>query len=101
MTKQGSKENSNCKNWTNSAWKLMRTLGYISRKKEFQVCQRVLLFNSRLKLITGKHCSRWDGPFVITNVFPYGAIELKDECTNNTFKSMGIRLSYSMKVQYQ
>ncbi|RDX77668.1 hypothetical protein CR513_42175, partial [Mucuna pruriens] len=26
--------------------------------------------------------SRWDGPFVITNVFPYGAVELKDEHTN-------------------
>ncbi|RDX80082.1 hypothetical protein CR513_39402, partial [Mucuna pruriens] len=30
--------------------------------------------------------SRWDGPFVITNFFPYGAVELKDEHTNNTFK---------------
>ncbi|RDX94194.1 hypothetical protein CR513_23450, partial [Mucuna pruriens] len=30
--------------------------------------------------------SRWDGPFVITNVFPYGVVELKDENTNNTFQ---------------
>ncbi|RDX66673.1 hypothetical protein CR513_54539, partial [Mucuna pruriens] len=30
--------------------------------------------------------SRWDRPFVITNVFPYGAVELKDENTNNTSK---------------
>ncbi|RDX74449.1 hypothetical protein CR513_45807, partial [Mucuna pruriens] len=34
----------------------------------------------------GKLHSRWDGPFVITNVFPYGAVELKDEHTNNTFQ---------------
>ncbi|RDX76666.1 hypothetical protein CR513_43325, partial [Mucuna pruriens] len=54
-------------------------------RKEFQVGQKVLLFNSRLKLITGKLRSRWDGPFVITNVFPYCAVELKDEHTNNTF----------------
>ncbi|RDX64765.1 hypothetical protein CR513_56636, partial [Mucuna pruriens] len=39
-------------------------------RKEFRVGQKVLLFNSRLKLIVGKLCSRWDGPFVITNVFP-------------------------------
>ncbi|RDX78214.1 putative mitochondrial protein, partial [Mucuna pruriens] len=55
-------------------------------RKEFQVGQKVLLFNSRLKLIVGKLRSRWDGPFVITNVFPYDAIKLKDEHTNNTFQ---------------
>ncbi|RDX85227.1 putative mitochondrial protein, partial [Mucuna pruriens] len=37
-------------------------------RKEFRVSQKVLLFNSRLKLILGKLRSRWDGPFVITNV---------------------------------
>ncbi|RDX73949.1 hypothetical protein CR513_46362, partial [Mucuna pruriens] len=37
-------------------------------RKEFQVDQKVLLFNSCLKLIVGKLRSRWDGPFVITNV---------------------------------
>ncbi|RDX84773.1 putative mitochondrial protein, partial [Mucuna pruriens] len=40
--------------------------------------KKVLLFNSRLKLIVGKLRSRWDEPFVTTNVFPYGAVELKD-----------------------
>ncbi|RDY13057.1 hypothetical protein CR513_02074, partial [Mucuna pruriens] len=32
---------------------------------------------------------RWDGPFVITNIFSYGAVELKDEHTNNTFQVNG------------
>ncbi|RDY14008.1 hypothetical protein CR513_00994, partial [Mucuna pruriens] len=50
-------------------------------RKEFQVGQKVLLFNSPLKLIVGKLRSRWDGPFVITNILPYGAVELKDEYT--------------------
>ncbi|RDX77000.1 hypothetical protein CR513_42941, partial [Mucuna pruriens] len=36
-------------------------------RKEFRVGQKVLLFNSRLKLMTGKLRSRWDEPFVITN----------------------------------
>ncbi|RDX96577.1 hypothetical protein CR513_20754, partial [Mucuna pruriens] len=58
-------------------------------RKEFLVGQRVLLFNSCLKLIAGKLRSRWDGPFVITNIFPYGAVELKDEHTNNTFQVNG------------
>ncbi|RDX94124.1 Gag-Pol polyprotein, partial [Mucuna pruriens] len=34
------------------------------------------------------HC-RWDGPFVITNAFPYGAVKLRDERTNNTFQVNG------------
>ncbi|RDY08169.1 hypothetical protein CR513_07632, partial [Mucuna pruriens] len=58
-------------------------------RKEFRVGQKVLLFNSRLKLIVGKLRSRWDEPFVITNVLPYGAIELKDKHTNNTFQVNG------------
>ncbi|RDY03053.1 hypothetical protein CR513_13394, partial [Mucuna pruriens] len=55
-------------------------------RKEFQVGQKVLLFNSRVKLIAGKLRSRWDGPFVITNVFPYSIVVLKDEVTNSTFQ---------------
>ncbi|RDY05599.1 hypothetical protein CR513_10544, partial [Mucuna pruriens] len=43
-------------------------------------------------LIAGKLRSIWDGPFVITNVFPYGAIELKDEHTNSTFQVNGHKL---------
>ncbi|RDX86992.1 hypothetical protein CR513_31595, partial [Mucuna pruriens] len=58
-------------------------------RKEFQVGQKVLLFNSRLKLIVGKLHSRWDGSFVITNVFPYGVFELKGEHTNDTFQVNG------------
>ncbi|RDY04020.1 Tf2-9, partial [Mucuna pruriens] len=55
-------------------------------REEFKVGQKVLLFNSRLKLIAGKLHSRWDDPFVITNIFPYGAVELRDEASNKTFQ---------------
>ncbi|RDX69863.1 hypothetical protein CR513_50969, partial [Mucuna pruriens] len=34
----------------------------------------------------------WDGPFVLTNVFPYGVVELKDEHTNNTFQVNGHKI---------
>ncbi|RDX64271.1 gag-pol, partial [Mucuna pruriens] len=57
-------------------------------RKDFHVGQKVLLFNSRLKLIAGKLRSRWDGPFVITNVFPHGAVQLKDEHNNSTFQGI-------------
>ncbi|RDX73780.1 Retrovirus-related Pol polyprotein, partial [Mucuna pruriens] len=41
-------------------------------RKEFKVGQKVLLFNSILKLMADKLRSRWDDPFVITDIFPYG-----------------------------
>nr|GEX12036.1 reverse transcriptase domain-containing protein [Tanacetum cinerariifolium] len=37
---------------------------------------RVLIFNSRLKIFLGKLKTRWSGPFIITHVFPYGTVEL-------------------------
>ncbi|RDX66639.1 hypothetical protein CR513_54577, partial [Mucuna pruriens] len=33
--------------------------------------------------------SRGDGPFVITNIFPHGVVQLKNEHTNNTFQVNG------------
>ncbi|RDX84244.1 putative mitochondrial protein, partial [Mucuna pruriens] len=65
-------------------------------RKEFKVGQKVLLFNSRLKLIVGKICSKWDGPFVITNVFLYGAVEIRNEAIDKPLKSMGTN---SIKVK--
>nr|GEY42968.1 reverse transcriptase domain-containing protein [Tanacetum cinerariifolium] len=42
----------------------------------FNVGDRVLLFNSRLKIFSSKLKTRWTGPFTITQVFPYGTVEL-------------------------
>ncbi|GJS21293.1 reverse transcriptase domain-containing protein [Tanacetum coccineum] len=42
----------------------------------FNVGDRVLLFNSRLKIFSGKLKTRWTGPFIVTQVFPYGTVEL-------------------------
>ncbi|RDY01486.1 hypothetical protein CR513_15173, partial [Mucuna pruriens] len=53
---------------------------------------KVLRRCSCLKLIAGKLRSRWDEPFVITNVFPYGVVELKDEHTNSTFQVNGHKI---------
>ncbi|GJR16609.1 reverse transcriptase domain-containing protein [Tanacetum coccineum] len=42
----------------------------------FNVGDQVLLFNSRLKIFSGKLKSRWFGPFTITEVYPYGTAKL-------------------------
>ncbi|GKA45638.1 reverse transcriptase domain-containing protein [Tanacetum coccineum] len=42
----------------------------------FNVGDQVLLFNSRLKIFSGKLKTRWSGPFTITEVFPYGTAKL-------------------------
>lgn len=60
--------------------------------KTFVVGQKVLLFHSRLKLFPGKLRSCWVGPFIITNIFPHGAIEIRNEKTNKEFKANGHRL---------
>nr|XP_023880103.1 uncharacterized protein LOC111992480 [Quercus suber] len=61
-------------------------------KKEFKVGQKVLLYHSRLCLFPGKLCSRWIGPFVVTNVFPHGAIEIQSSASSKVFKVNGYRL---------
>ncbi|XP_042051394.1 uncharacterized protein LOC121796654 [Salvia splendens] len=47
------------------------------RKKELKVGQKVLLFQSRLKLMLGKLRSRWIGPYTIVAIRANGAIELQ------------------------
>ncbi|GJX23109.1 hypothetical protein Tco_0227554 [Tanacetum coccineum] len=42
------------------------------KNRVFNVGDRVLLFNSRLKIFSGKLKTRWSGPFTVTQVFPYG-----------------------------
>ena len=43
-------------------------------RKEFSIGQKVLLYNSRLKLFSGKLHSRWLGPYIVTKIFPYGDV---------------------------
>ncbi|GKA13806.1 reverse transcriptase domain-containing protein [Tanacetum coccineum] len=70
--------------------KPMRTLIYKEDKKNpkkedhrskiknriFNIGDRVLRFNSRLKIFSGKLKTRWTGSFTVAQVFPYGTIEL-------------------------
>ncbi|CAN6712678.1 unnamed protein product [Malus baccata var. baccata] len=60
--------------------------------KTFSIEQKVLLFNSRLRLFPGKLRSKWIGPFVITNVFVHGAVQIQSLKTGHEFKVNGHRL---------
>nr|GEX19800.1 DNA-directed DNA polymerase [Tanacetum cinerariifolium] len=59
----------------------------------FNVGDQVLLFNSRLKIFSGKLKTRWSGPFTITRVFPYGTIELSQP-NGLDFKVNGHRVKH-------
>nr|GEW46168.1 reverse transcriptase domain-containing protein [Tanacetum cinerariifolium] len=42
----------------------------------FNIGDQVLLFNSRLKIFSGKLKSRWSVPFTISEIYPYGTAKL-------------------------
>nr|GEV67802.1 reverse transcriptase domain-containing protein [Tanacetum cinerariifolium] len=46
------------------------------KNRIFNVGDQVLLFNSRLKIFTGKLKSRWSGPFTISEIYPYETTKL-------------------------
>ncbi|XP_027181630.1 uncharacterized protein LOC113780007 [Coffea eugenioides] len=63
-------------------------------RKNFEVGQKVLLYQSKLKLFPGKLRSRWIGPFIVTHVFPYGAVEARSAKTDKKFVVNGHRLKH-------
>nr|GEW16764.1 reverse transcriptase domain-containing protein [Tanacetum cinerariifolium] len=63
------------------------------KNRVFNVGDRVLLFNSRLKIFSGKLKTRWTEPFTVTQVFPYGAVELS-QTNGPNFKVNGHRLKH-------
>ncbi|GJW75268.1 reverse transcriptase domain-containing protein [Tanacetum coccineum] len=63
------------------------------RNRIFNVGDRVLLFNYRLKIFSGKLKTRWSGPFTITKFFPFETIELSQP-DGPTFKVNGHRVKH-------
>nr|GFB21415.1 reverse transcriptase domain-containing protein [Tanacetum cinerariifolium] len=63
------------------------------KNRIFNVGDRVLLFNSRLKIFSGKLKTRWSGPFTITKVFPCGTVELS-QANRPNFKVNGHRVKH-------
>nr|GEY17034.1 reverse transcriptase domain-containing protein [Tanacetum cinerariifolium] len=63
------------------------------KNRIFNVGDQVLLFNFRLKIFSRKLKTHWLGPFTITQVFPYGTIELSQPNGPN-FKVNGHRVKH-------
>ncbi|XP_058213682.1 uncharacterized protein LOC131325434 [Rhododendron vialii] len=61
-------------------------------RKSFEPNQKVWLFNSKLRLFPGKLRSRWDGPFIVVQVFPHSAVEVRNPRNGKVFKVNGQRL---------
>ncbi|KAK1429674.1 hypothetical protein QVD17_11888 [Tagetes erecta] len=66
---------------------------HLKDNKQFQVGDRVLLYNSRLRLFPGKLKSRWTGPYIVKQVFSYGTIEI-EHSDGRIFKVNGHRLKH-------
>ena len=63
----------------------------LKKSSQLQPGDHVLLYNSRLRLFPGKLKFRWSGPFVVTQIFPHGAVEISYK-EKGTFKVNGQRL---------
>ncbi|XP_074297762.1 uncharacterized protein LOC141628533 [Silene latifolia] len=61
-------------------------------RRSFEVGKKVLVYQSRLHLFLGKLKSRWVGPFVVTKVFPHGAVEIQSLELGKFLKVNGQRL---------
>nr|GEU78769.1 reverse transcriptase domain-containing protein [Tanacetum cinerariifolium] len=63
------------------------------KNRVFNIDDRVLLFNSRLNIFSDRLKSRWSGPFTISQVYPYGTVELSQPDGPN-FKVNGHRVKH-------
>ena len=57
-------------------------------RREFKVGEKVLLYNSRLRLFLGNLKSRWSDPYTVIVVTPFGVVTLKTNL-GNEFKVNG------------
>nr|GEX59111.1 reverse transcriptase domain-containing protein [Tanacetum cinerariifolium] len=64
-----------------------------NKNRVFNVGDRVILFNSRLKIFSGKLKTCWSGPFTIVKVFLYGTVELS-QANGPNFKVNGHRVKH-------
>ena len=71
---------------------------HLKGNKKFKCGDQVLLYNSRLRLFPGKLKSRWSGPFVVKQVFPYVTVEIEEE-DGQIFKVNGHRLKHYISGQ--
>lgn len=61
-------------------------------RRNFEVGQQVLPYNSHIKLFLGKLKSKWLDPFIVHKVFVNGVVELHDPKDTYTLMVNGQRL---------
>ena len=61
-------------------------------RKTFEPNQIVLFYDSKLHTFSGKLRTRWDGPYIVKEVFDYGAIVIEDPRNGRILKVNGQRL---------
>ena len=64
------------------------------QKREFNVGDYVLLFNSHLRFFAGKLLSKWEGPYVIEEVYHSGAIQM------NNFEGTNPKVVNSQRIKH-
>ena len=62
-------------------------------RKEFRAGEKVLLFNSRLRLFPGKLKSKWGGPYTVVSSNTFGTVTLRTD-TGEEFRVNGQRLKH-------
>ena len=78
-----------------------RTMRWHDQQKEFKEGDKVLLFNSWVKLFgKGKLHSKWEGPFTVVNSSTHVTITIKDN-DGNTFKVNGQRLKVFLEPSHE
>ena len=68
-------------------------------RKIFEISLKVLLYNSRFHLFSGKLKSKWNDPFVVKNVYPCGAVEIENPIDSVTFKVNSQKLKSYLECQ--
>ena len=63
-------------------------------KREFNIGDKVLLYRSRLRFFAGKLLSKWEGPFIVEEVYRSGAIKINNFQGTNPQVVNGKRLKH-------
>ncbi|XP_015955169.1 uncharacterized protein LOC107479555 [Arachis duranensis] len=71
------------------------------KRREFRLGELVLLYNSRLRLMPGKLRSRWEGPYRVEKVEPYGVFNLRHPSSSKFIKVNGhcLKLYHGEKMK--
>ena len=64
------------------------------QKREFNVGDYVLLFNSHLRFFAVKLLSKWEGPYVIEEVYRSGAIKI------NNFEGTNLKVVNGQRIKH-